>query len=65
MKKQIFGTTCAVLGLLFASGATIVNGIIAIILLCVAALCLSEKAQAMAKSNMKIMRQNRNYRKAA
>lgn len=65
MKKQIFGTFCAVLGLLFASGATIGNGIVAIVLFSVAALCLSEKAQSIAKSQFKITKQNRSYRKAA
>lgn len=65
MKKQIFGTICAVLGLLFASGATIGNGIVAIVLFSVAALCLSEKAQTIAKSQFKITKSNRSYRKAA
>ena len=66
MKKQIIGTLCACMGLLFASGATIVNGLLAIACFSIAALCLSEKAQTIVKSQIKIIfKQTRSYRKAA
>lgn len=40
MKKQIIGTICACMGLLFASGATLTNGIIAIVFISIAAITL-------------------------
>lgn len=40
MKKQFFGTICAIMGLLFASGATLANGILAIVCFSIAAITL-------------------------
>ena len=46
MKKiHLFGTMCAVMGLLFATGETIVNGILAVVFMGVAAYLLRDFAQ--------------------
>ena len=56
--KQLFGTMCAVIALLFATGETLTNGLLAVVFMGVAVLCLKDYAATEPKVNGKLKMEN-------
>lgn len=63
-RNQLIGTMCAILGLLCATGETIVNGILAVVFLWIAAYLLRDFAQG-ASSGIEQEEDKDNYAQAA